>query len=51
MPRRREQCSRSFYHSEIYRDLVKKGIIKSPMGIFVSLRADGYVAWKQSGYQ
>jgi len=42
---------KDFYHSDIYRDLVKKGIIKSPMDIFVSLGADGYEAWKQSGYQ
>jgi len=42
---------KDFYHSDIYRDLVKKGIIKSPMDIFVSLGADGYEAWNQSGYQ
>ena len=40
-----------FYHSDIYRDLVKKGIIKSPIDIFVSLGAEGYEAWRQSGYQ
>jgi len=42
---------KDFYHSNIYRDLVKKGIIKSPMDIFVSLGADRYESWKQSGYQ
>jgi len=42
---------KDLYHSDIYRDLVKKGIIKSPMDIFVSLGADGYEAWIKSGYQ
>jgi len=40
-----------FFHGDIYRDLVKKGIIKSPMDIFVSLGVEGYEAWRQSGYQ
>ena len=39
----------NFYHGDIYRDLFKKGIIKSPMNILKSLGADGYTAWKQSG--
>jgi len=42
---------KDFYHSDTYRGLVKKGITNSPTAIFVSLRADRYEAWKQSGSQ
>jgi len=42
---------KEIYHREFHRDLVKKGTIESLVDFFVSLAADGYEAWKQSGYQ
>jgi len=41
---------RESYHSAIFLNLLKKGIIKT-MDIFVSLGIDGYEAWKQSGFE